>query len=710
MGLRVFLLGFFLIFFLNSKTFASFDDYFPYKVGPTSANYGNTGLLETPNARFMEPGALRFSFSSSYPLEFTSLTATPFSWMEATYRYTEIKNDNYGPSSYSRNQSDKDKAFDLKIRLLREGYILPEFAMGLRDAGGTGKFASEYLVATKGVGSLDLTLGIATGGMGSDDNIKNPFTDISDRFKVRNNDSDTQGGGLNINSLFTGKAALFGGLEYSLKRYGLKFMLEYDTSNPEREPSRDMKVQSRFNAGIKYFLSDTLNFGVAFERGHQFRLSFSLKGLFEKDTLTKPKPKNVIALSNKQMESFKDNKDLFYRSLNKSLRDESIFLQAASYNDDSVDLAIASNRFSSFPRAAGRSARIVSALTPQEITKINVHSMNGDLEVAIFTLDRLEYDQAANYVGSPSEVLSNSKISSKSNKPLFLEADFKPTVNFPEFTWSLSPSLKHQIGGPEGFYLGALSLKLDSSIKFRRNLTFYTSLDFNVYDTFSEFNNPSQSKIPHVRSDIQDYLKEGKNSIQRMQLEYIFSPYNDVFVKLDLGYLEEMFGGFGGEILYRPFSNDSVFGLTTYKVKQRSFDQRFSFKEYTASTVHLSYYQDFIYGISGHFSVGKYLAGDKGGTVDLSRRFKSGFTLGVFATKTNLSKEMFGEGSFDKGFYFSIPVNLFYSDFKTGNISFGLHPLTKDGGAFLNRPHALFGILGDTKKSTLLRDWDDLLD
>ena len=44
------------------------------------------------------------------------------------------------------------------------------------------------------------------------------------------------------------------------------------------------------------------------------------------------------------------------------------------------------------------------------------------------------------------------------------------------------------------------------------------------------------------------------------------------------------------------------------------------------------------------------LAGDKGVTLDLSRRFKSGFTMGVFATKTNLSAEEFGEGSFDKGF------------------------------------------------------------
>ena len=79
------------------------------------------------------------------------------------------------------------------------------------------------------------------------------------------------------------------------------------------------------------------------------------------------------------------------------------------------------------------------------------------------------------------------------------------------------------------------------------------------------------------------------------------------------------------------------------------------------------------------------------------------------ATKTDLSDEEFGEGSFDKGFYFSIPTSLFYSNFRTGNISLGLHPLTKDGGAFLIQNHSLFGLVGDSTRGSIIRDWEDLL-
>ncbi len=145
-------------------------------------------------------------------------------------------------------------------------------------------------------------------------------------------------------------------------------------------------------------------------------------------------------------------------------------------------------------------------------------------------------------------------------------------------------------------------------------------------------------------------------------------------------------------------------------MKQRDYDQRFSFRDYETTTGHLEFYAELPNKVYLQSYLGKYLAGDKGLTLDLSRRFDTGFVVGVFATKTNLSAIEFGEGSFDKGFYFSIPTKLFYSDFRSGVISFGLHPLTKDGGALLSQPNQLFSLFGETNVNSLLRDWDYLLD
>ena len=698
-----------LTLFWSNLAYSDIDDYFQNPISPSASNYGNTGILELPSARFMGPGAMRFNFSSSYPNEYTSLTASPFSWLEATYRYTEIKNLKYGPFAYSGNQSLKDKGFDIKFKLREETYILPSVAVGIRDLAGTGLSASEYLVGSKKIGDFDITGGIGWGLLGLEGGLGNPLSSFHESFKDRT-DSYSEGGSFSYKDWFSGRAAFFGGIEYDLKRYGLRFKLEYDTSNPDINPLNSFPVKSRFNLGANYYLSDSLNLGVAFERGQEFRLSFSLKGEFIKDTIPKPKPKTVQKLSKQQQEKALLNKSIFYRSLNKSLRDESIYIQGATYDEDSVDVAVASKRFFSVTRLAGRTARIVSALSADSVEEINIRAMNGDTEIVTLNLNRKEFDQADNETGSAAELLNKSKISSNSDKPLFLYADFMPTVNFPEFEWNISPSLKHQIGGPEGFYLGQLSLKADTHLKFARNFSLYTSFSANVYDTFNNFNNASFSTIPHVRSDIQSYLKEGKNSMQRMQLEYMFSPRRDVFVRGDLGYLEEMFAGFGGEILYRPVENRVAVGLSLHRVQQRGYEQRFSLRDYKTTTGHLKFYYELPSEVHAGFRLGKYLAGDKGATLDLSRRFQTGFTLGIFATKTNLSAEEFGEGSFDKGFYFSIPVTLFYPDYKPGLISFGLHPLTKDGGATIIEPHALYGITGDSQSKSILRDWDYITD
>jgi len=683
---------------------ANIEEYYPYKVAPNASNYGNTGILEIPNARFMKEASLRFNFSSSFPNEHTSLTASPFNWLEATYRYAEIKNRKYGPAAYSGNQSFKDKGFDLKFRLLKETERMPSIAIGMRDIAGTGLFSSEYIIATKDFNNIDFSLGLGWGVLGSESNIRNPFSSLNERFSIRQKDPIGEGGEFSLNSWFSGETAILGGIEYDLKKYGLKFKLEYDTSNPDKN-NFVKKVKSRFNMGLSYYLSESLNLSAALERGDVFRISFNLTGNFLEDTITKPGPKNVVKLNEEQLSRAKVNKEIIYRSLNKSLRDENIYIQAADIKEDQVSLAVASKRFYSFTRMAGRSARVTSALTPDEVERINIHSMNGDFEMAVISIDRKKYDKADKDKISSNELLINAELFSNSNKPLYTNAEYKPDLSFPEFEWNMSPSLKHQIGGPEGFYLGQLLWKTDTTIKFKRNLSLYTSFGINIYDTFNDLNNPSQSSIPKVRSDIQKYLDQGKNNLQRMQLEYFGSPYKDVFFRMDLGILEEMFAGFGGEVLYRPFNRKAAIGLSIHRVRQRDFNQRLGLRDYKTTTGHLGIYFDLPRKIHSQILIGKYLAKDKGVTLDLSRRFKTGFTLGVFASKTNLSAEEFGEGSFDKGFYISVPTKLFYSDYRSGNISFGLHPLTKDGASLLNQHNSLFSILGDSNISSVQRDW-----
>mgnify|MGYP006153257189 CR=1 FL=1 len=110
------------------------------------------------------------------------------------------------------------------------------------------------------------------------------------------------------------------------------------------------------------------------------------------------------------------------------------------------------------------------------------------------------------------------------------------------------------------------------------------------------------------------------------------------------------------------------------------------------------------------FKGGKYLAGDSGVTFDFSRRFKSGLVTGVFFSLTDISKREFGEGSFDKGFYFTIPIDAFTSKYNKRFFSWGLKPLTRDGAAILSHGFHLYGVTEQAQHETYFRDKDDIYD
>ena len=90
-------------------------------------------------------------------------------------------------------------------------------------------------------------------------------------------------------------------------------------------------------------------------------------------------------------------------------------------------------------------------------------------------------------------------------------------------------------------------------------------------------------------------------------------------------------------------------------------------------------------------SYGEYLAGDVGTTIEFSRTYENGMNFGVFASFTDVTSEQFGEGTFDKGIFFNIPIY--------GNlINYTWRPLTKDPGAKLIRRNTLHGLLVKFKK------------
>ena len=118
-----------------------------------------------------------------------------FPWMEAVVRYTEGTMYPYNPGS---GQTWKDKGIDVKFRLVQEGRLMPELALGFNDLGGTGAFSSEFIAASKRFENIDLTLGLGWGRLGSVDHLDNPF----DRVLRGGFGGGSLGGAFNFLKLF----------------------------------------------------------------------------------------------------------------------------------------------------------------------------------------------------------------------------------------------------------------------------------------------------------------------------------------------------------------------------------------------------------------------------------------------------------------------------------------------------------------------------
>ena len=156
---------------------------------------------------------------------------------------------------------------------------------------------------------------------------------------------------------------------------------------------------------------------------------------------------------------------------------------------------------------------------------------------------------------------------------------------------------------------------------------------------------------------------------------------------------------------------DKILFETEVLYKKRDYDQMLSFRDYETSTGHITFYykeprSKVLFKLIG----GKYLAQDSGITIDLSREFYSGFQIGVFASKTDISKAEFGEGSFDKGFYWWMPVDLFFGDYRKQSTGWGLRPLTRDGAQRLVQGYPLWGVTDYADKNGIIDHWSDFYD
>lgn len=719
------LFGIFLSGLFCNVIFADNKDYIFPNQSISHSNYGGGGLIMNPSARFHKEGTLALRWTNFDPYIRGSLLAYPFDWMEASYQYTDINNALYSDiEAFSGDQTYKDKGFDLKLRLLKERNILPSIALGIRDIAGTGVFSSEYIAFSKYIGNFDFTFGLGWGHLSNNGKYSNPLGKISNSMLIRGTmDASTQGGQVSFDSFFTGNMGLFGGFEYFFPNLnGARLKVEYSGIDYSEEgfPTIDSfsfafedvrKPQSNINIGFEYPVNDYFKIDASFIKGNSLNFGITVAiPLAKKNSIVKIKDKPVKVQNSPEKKYVASTKDdaLYALSL-MELNDRDLYLQAANIQDSTLEIVYTQNTYPSFAQSAGRVIRVLDSISPEKITNFKVSNINAGMGVHSISINRDDFIQFKEKKYTKL-LLKKSKIEPYTNQEK--NAAFDPKVDFPLFFWSISPDIRSQIGGPDGFFFGDLRLEFKSETLFAKNFTLLLNTSLGVYDNFDRLNENPDSILPHVRTDIVPFLKESrKANISRMQVNYFHSPSQNIYTKFSAGILEYMFGGFGGEVLYKPFYSNFAIGAELWRVQIRDFDMKFKFRDYKTTTGHINlYYREPISSILFAVSGGKFLARDSGLNFDFSRRFKSGTVLGAYFSLTDISEEEFGEGSFDKGFYFQIPLDIFTSGYTKRTFPWGLRPLTRDGAAKLLHGQTLWSVVGEANSYSIAENWEEFYD
>lgn len=662
----------------------------------TANDWGGIGLIQNPSARMAEAGELSVGLTRAYPYTRLNVTLQPLDWFELTYRYTSISDVFYGPVALSGTQSTKDKSVDVKVRLRKESATWPELAIGARDIGGTGNFAGEYLVASKRTGNFDWTLGLGWGSLGAKATLGNPLGFISNKFNTRGG-VIAGGGQFNVNSFFRGRTSPFAGVQIQSPWSSLLFKAEYDGNDYRyNAPFTIPKPKSPFNLGAVYRYSPNTDISFGVQRGNVITAGVSLH--FPASRLYTPK------VSDTPLPPF-----VAERPAN------------SNWASTSTDIGIQTGW------------KVAQILKQGPVLKVELDDAEG-----VYWQDMLDKASAILHRDAPSDVdefhfvyINRGVVLAKhvvvrdlwakqKTRPILpseLAGETRPPIYYPPANASIpkadaakpvepvniyrsksSPvkgelgfAFSQSLGGPDGFILYQASIEAKGEWKLGKSTWASGLVNLRALDNYKNFKYTAPSNLPRVRTFVREYLTSERVTMPNLQLTHMGQLNSNQYFSVYGGYLESMYGGVGAEWLYRPMNGRLALGVDANAVKQRNFDQRFGFRDYRTYTGHATAYFDTGWNdVIAKVSVGQYLAKDKGATLDLSRRFSNGVIFGAFATKTNVSAAQFGEGSFDKGIYFTIPLSALSTRSTPELATFMWNPLTRDGGAKLNRAYPLY--------------------
>lgn len=676
---------------------------------PSLNFYGLPGVIDMPSADQMPDGQIAATVSHFAGTTRTSLTFQAFPRIQATFRYVGLRD--FNSQGF---ETFRDRSFDVRFQLATEGRIRPAFSVGLQDLAGTGIYSGEYVVATKTFdnplslpGRVKISAGLGWGRLGSSGDIGAPFSETRPSF-----DAGSTGGEPSVDSWFRGPAAPFAGIEWNLnERWGLK--AEYSSDAYLTETGLGIfERKSRLNFGVEYQYSDYLRLGAYYLYGSEIGISAQLQ--FNPRNPAVPKsfagPRPVIVRPTRQANPAAWTTDwaanpgageAIRDAIAPELEEEGLNLEALSVRATEAELRIENTRYRNVSIAVGRAARVMARVLPPSVERFRITPVKGGLPLSTVMISRTDIERLEFEPDAAGRLLANVSFE---EAPAALPGGVTSPDSYPRFAWSVGPYVAPSYFDPDE------PVRVDAGIAAAFNYspspgwTFAGEVRGRLVGNVED-GRASNSVLPRVRTDAVQYAAATNVPLNNLYVSRQWKAGEDVYARITAGYLERMYGGVSGELLWKPQDSRLGLGVEANYARQRDFDQRLGFRDYDIVTGHVSAYYEFGGGYLGQLDVGRYLAGDKGATVTITREFTNGWKVGGFFTLTDVSAEEFGEGSFDKGINLTIPIDWFLGKPTTRTVQTTIRPVQRDGGARLIVPGRLYEQVRVGHQSDLVSSW-----
>lgn len=636
---------------------------------------GAPGIVDVPTAGALPFESLSFSKAGFGPVRRGAIGFQAAPWLHANLRSHSV-------SDWGGPESHFDRSLDLHFTLREETAGWPAIALGLQDLFDPGLTAGEYLVATRHFGPVAVTAGLGWGRLASRGALGEPFGPRP---------ASSPDDGLGNDQLFRGPVAPFGGLAWQVNdRWTAKIEYSSDAYAVESGERGTFEVRSPLNVGLEYSPSPMIRLGAYAIQGSQIGLAAQVildprrrpSGAIGGTGPEPVKPRPARAADPEAWSpEWVDQEGagaILLENLAAHVKRSGLVIESLGYDATVAQVRFRNAAFDAEAQAIGRIARALSQVMPASVEVFEIVPMVDGLPAGKVVLRRSDVEALEFAPGGDATLRDRAVLADAGPAPANLT---QAAGLYPDFAWSLAPYARLDFFDPASDVAGEAGLRLSARYDLAPGVTLAGAVTKSLLSLPSSAPSGAEPGLPPVRSEAERYRANGDPGIETLTASWQARIGPDLFGRVTLGYLEEMYGGVATEVLWMPAGRRWALGAEADLLAQRDSDGGLGFDEfdYQVLSGHVSGYVDLGQGYQGRLDLGRYLAGDLGGTLALSRRFENGWEVGGWLTRTDATPS----GAVTGGLSMTIPMTWLTGQPGRGQRVLVLQESRSDAGARL---------------------------